>query len=436
MRHSLALARRFAFPTAYRYARRIAFLAVLILPIVSVSAQQTQTAPGTGAAFVSRLAAQPVGFQIKLTWLDAPGFTGACIIYRGTEELTTQSLPKALRVGSVPTGVGYFVDTPPDRSDYFYAVALQDAAGTAYSLLVPFRNKTSIPVAVQTTAPEETLAASIDKIKASLTGAGDSIQVSFTTSNPTRDLLLFWGPAPLTTPEDLLRSTTTTPLDPGSTRYVVAALPGVDYWFAVLDAGLYKIGKTPLVKGANVTSAPVQVPVTAGHLSLSQPSIPRRALPLPSLSLTRDVESNQLLADDSVPTFPVEKAIDPTTEKAIAGLRSAAPGTRHMPRGPSVLHVDTTPSPSGEVARLLDIVQGPFLGGDMATTERRISDFLSLPRSPELEAHARFYLGQVYFVAGRTRDALLEFLEADEFYYQETEPWVDACFEILERADR
>ena len=37
-----------------------------------------------------------------------------------------------------------------------------------------------------------------------------------------------------------------TQLDPGTTRYLMPALPVLDYWFAVLDAGLYKIGQAPL----------------------------------------------------------------------------------------------------------------------------------------------------------------------------------------------
>jgi TolA-binding protein len=103
---------------------------------------------------------------------------------------------------------------------------------------------------------------------------------------------------------------------------------------------------------------------------------------------------------------------------------------------PQVLAADTTPMPGGELARLRDIVTGPFLGGDVKGAQKMFLDFLRLPRTAEIEAHARFYLGQTYYIEGRQRDALLQFLLAQEHYYQETKPWEDACFELLIRADR
>jgi len=70
----------------------------------------------------------------------------------------------------------------------------------------------------------------------------------------------------------------------------------------------------------------------------------------------------------------------------------------------------------------------------MATAQQKLGDFLSLPRKPELNARARFYLGQIDYFQGEARDALLEFLTAQEFYYQECAPWIDACYASLEKA--
>ena len=128
----------------------------------------------------------------------------------------------------------------------------------------------------------------------------------FRSSNPGRDLLLFRGTAPLLQPEDLLRSVSATQLDPGTTRYLMPALSGVDYWFAVLDAGLYKVGQAPLEKGVNTSDAPVQVPVGSGRISLAPPSLVRRALPLPSLQISTGVQTGVPLGSGSTPDFPAE----------------------------------------------------------------------------------------------------------------------------------
>ncbi len=404
-------------------------------PILSAQAQKTAT--GASTVFVSRLKAEPVDYQVKLTWVDSPDITGACLVYRGGEEITPQTISHARLIGSVNTGVGYFIDTPPDQSGVFYAVLLRDSAGTVYSLLIPFRNKTSLAVAPQSSAPEDQLAAAITDIKAVATAGGDAIEISFTSSNPGRDLLLFWATAPLLTSEDLARSTSATPLEPGTSRYVMAALPGLDYWFAVLDAGMFKLGQAPLKAGVNVTSQPVQLALTAAGAKPFLSTGSRRGIPLPSLALNRGIQTGEPISEANVPDFPREKAVSEATQKSISLiLQGTARQAQPSRKPPQVLQTDATPTPGGELGRLQEIVQGPFLNGDMTGAQQGLLDYLSLPRKPDLRAHARFYLGQVYYIQGRSRDALLEFLTSQDYYFKESQSWIDACLERLEKEDR
>jgi hypothetical protein len=420
-------------------AGRATVLSLLVLtagiPAAAQQAAAPPASPETSTVFVSRLKAEPIDFQVKLTWVDSPDLKGDCIVYRSSEEISSQSLGRADVIGSVKTGTGYFVDTPPDRSGWFYAVLIRDSAGNLYPLLVPFRNKTSAPVSPQTSAPEEQLAAQVTGIKAAPTGKGDIIQVSFSVSNRTRDLLLFWGPSAFVKPEDLLKATRTMPLDPGTTSYVLAVLPGVDYWFAVLDSGMFKIGQSPLVKGGNTTAYPIQLQVTASHGLPAVPPASRRGIPLPSLAIDRGVQTGLALAGTDVPGLPTPHPVSDPTRKALAALMPNRTGSDPKPPQPEVLPSDATPTPGGELARLQEIVQGPFLGGDMALARQKLLDYLSLPRKPEINARSRFYLGQVYYFQGNPRDALMEFLAARDFYYQQCESWLEACFVKLEKTD-
>ncbi len=422
-----------------KIAGRASVLSLLVLaagvPAAAQQAAAPPASPETSTVFVSRLKAEPIDYQVKLTWADSPDIKGTCVVYRSAEEITSQSLRRADVIGTVATGTGYFVDTPPDRSGWFYAVLIRDTASNLYSVLVPFRNKTSAPVSPQTSAPEERLAAQVTGIKAAPTGKGDIIQVSFSVSNRTRDLLLFWGPTAFTKPEDLLKATRTMPLDPGTTSYVVPVLPGVDYWFAVLDSGMFKIGQSPLVKGGNTTAYPIQLQVTASHGLPAVTPTSRRGIPLPSLAIDRGVQTGLALPGTDVPGLPTPRPLSDSARKAMAFLNAeaAASGSK-VPRA-QVLPSDTTPTPGGELGRLQEIVQGPFLGGDMTLAQQKLLDFLNLPRKPELNARARFYLGQVYYFQGDPRDALMEFLAARDFYYQQCEAWLDACFVKLEKTD-
>jgi hypothetical protein len=410
----------------------IVMIAFLLAPML-VPGQQAPTGQAETegfAPFASRLKAQVVDYQVKLTWKDSPEVKGLYVVYRATEEITSQSFARALLLARVDAGVEFYVDTPPDQKGYFYAVIVQDAAGTLHPVLIPFRNKTSTAVTGQTAAPEEELAARISRIKAAVTSAGDGVEVTFTSSNPSRDLLLFWGTAPLSTVEDLLSSTSTTELDPGTTRYFLPVFPGVDYWIAVLDAGMYKIGQTSLVNGVNTTSAPVQVPVAAGRVFLALPAA-RRAMPLPSLSVTLGVQSGLFLTGPAMPELPAKTKVSAATEKSISLLMKSIQPPAVKERTRQVLSSDATPMPGGELARLQAIVAGPFIGGDMAGASRSLIDFLRLPRTAQVEAHARFYLGQTFYFQGRARDALMQFLLSEDTYYQEVQPWKDACVEKL-----
>jgi hypothetical protein len=409
----------------------VVLVAVTIAPF-SAAAQEAARVP---APFASKLRAEPADYRVKLSWHDSPDTAGSYLVYRASAAITAANLRSATLVGTVDSGVQYFVDTPPDGG-WFYALLLKAPDGTLYSQLIPFRNVTSAPVSPAASAPEEALAARITGITAAVTSSGDAVQVSFANSNLSRDLLLFRGTTPLLEPEDLLRSVSVTQLDPGTTRYTLPALSGVDYWFAVIDAGLYKIGQAPLVKGANTMAEPVQVPMAAGRVSLAPPTLARRSLPLPSLQIGFGVQTGTPLPGGRDPGSPAEKKIAAETEKSIEALLHEVPHPPARQLRPQVLPSDATPMPGGELGRLAEIVTGPFLGGDVTGAQKQLLDFLSLPRKPEVAARARFYLGQTYYVEGRQRDALLEFLVAQDFYYQETRPWLEGCLDALVKADQ
>jgi hypothetical protein len=400
---------------------------MILAPRIAM-AQETK---GQTAPYVSRLKAEAVGFQVKLTWEDPPGTAGTVIVYRAAEEITAARLAEARLLDRMPTGQGYYADTPPDRGTYFYAVLVQGPDGAPNPLLVPFRNKTAVGVAVRAAAAEESVAAVVTGIKAEVSNNGQGIEVSFRLSTLDRDLLLFWGSAPISTEDDLLRSTAKTQLDAGTTRYTFPSLPGVDIWFAVLDAGLYKVGEAPVKPGENATTDPVQIPLEAGGAAL--PAVDnRRPQPLPSLAIDFGVRTGDRITGGETFPSPSSRELSVETDSAIAWLMREAGKIDAPEMKPRVLPFDRTPSPGGELSLLEGIVQGPFASGDMGAAQRLLLDFLSLRRATEVEARARFYLGQVYYFQDKVREGLLEFLTAEGSFYHETEPWKNACIRRLE----
>lgn len=386
-----------------------------------------QETKGVFAPYVSRLAAEPAGHQVKLTWKDSVDAAGTCVVYRHTAEITAQTVDGASIVGRVPSGVEYFLETPPDGKEYFYAVLIEDPSKKLYRILVPFRNTTSAGIAVAQAFLEEQPAARVTGIRAALSADGQAIDVSFLSSNPRRDLLVFWGTSPMTSAEDLLRSTSKSPLDAGVTRYSVPTLAGVDSYFAVLDAGLYKLGQMPLVAGENSSTTPVQVPLGSGPAGIA-PLAPRRPMPLPGLDIESSVQTGLALQGARQLALPAEKPVSAETSRAISELMHSLGDTAPGPRGQQILAFEATPAASSELSGLQAIVKGPFTGGDLPEAERQLLNFLSVTRPPDVDARARFYLGQTYYLQDRPREAFLEFLLAEDFLPHEVAAWKEACY--------
>jgi hypothetical protein len=235
---------------------------------------------------------------------------------------------------------------------------------------------------------------------------------------------VFWGTAPMSSAEDLLRSTAKAQLDAGAVRYVVPVTPGTDWWFAVLDAELYKVGGVPLVPGENATMSGVRVPVTA---SSTAAGASHRGQPLPSLQLAVSVDTGRNVDAGGLPEVPTERDVSPATALAIAELlRAAGPASRPILKV-QVLGAEV----AGGDPELRRVAEDTLAGGDWVGAEKKLKDYLSLRRTPELRALARFYLGQAYWFQGRAREAFFEFLLCEDIVPRESRAWQDACLSEL-----
>jgi len=267
---------------------------------------------------------------------------------------------------------------------------------------------------------EEQLAARITGITAAAAD-GSAIEVTFVSSDPRRELLVFWGAAPMSTAEDLLRSTARAQLAAGTVRCAVPVTPGTDWWFAVLDAGLYKVGGVPLVPGENVTLRGVRVPVAAHNQQTA--ASPSRTQPLPSLQLGVAVGTGRSIETGGLPEVPSERDVSPATALAIAKLlRAAGPAPRPILKV-QILGKDV----AGSDPVLQSVATDTLARGDWLGAEKKLKDYLSIRRTPEIKALARFYLGQAYWFQGRLRDAFFEFLGCEDVLPRESRAWQDAC---------
>lgn len=423
--------------------------------------------PQAAAPFVSRLLAKAVESRVELSWRTVPGFSGAYRIYRHTKEIDESSFAEAVEIGSVAASVSAYEDFPPAAGSYFYAVLLDD--GKLSLLFVPFRNKTATAVQVASPAPEREKAARITALAAQV--EGDAVRLSFQTSRGDRELLLFRSLQPIRSSGELSSSSLSLPAT--AHGYLDYPIPGLDYYYAVVDAALFKLGQPELIAGQNATLQPVRVPLEAGRVGLP-PAVLEEVAPAaapaagerrPGAASGRQSSTSARLTAPAVrqpssspvseqialasarpaplpyldldaarglpaPALPAPRPLGPVARHAMEAVLREAP-----PRAAPLLRAQALPEDLGsagpEDGGLNLLVAEYLLTGDLPAAEKRLLAFLAVRRTEAVAARARFYLGQVYYLQGKLDRCVPELLLARPLYYPAVQPWLENCLQRL-----
>lgn len=387
-----------------------------------------ENSPEVFAPFVSRIKAQSSGSSIKLTWKDSKDLKGVNLIYRLDKEINSNNIGNAKLIAKVKQGVETYTDYPVTIKKYYYAVLIEDKKGKIYKLLIPYRNKTTRGVAVNFVATEEQRAAKIKNLHALV--KDDYILITFNTSEPKRDLLLFRNTSPFASSEDLLHSNSPVTISGTEKSYEDYPIPGIKYYYALLDAGLFKIGKIELKLGENTTVNPVMIPLGVKRASL--PKRPRiKPLPLPYLLISSSVDTGSELSPSAPFTFPKFKKLEPVTQKAVTQLLGTIKLNPTVLKQIQILDPEKQKSAGGEEYTLYTIVVNYLKKQNFSEAEKLLNNFLSIYHSKEVESRAHFYLGQSYYFTSRYKNAFLEFLMSEDSYYDEAQKWLNTVFNVL-----
>ncbi len=397
------------------------FLAFLL----PADAQDTSTG---FAPFVSRFKATDQESSIVLSWKAPTGIKGYNVIYRYTEEITESNVSKAVLVAKIDVSNESYVDVPPDSRPYYYAVLVEETGKSIHKLLIPYRNKTSTAVAITVTGEKLSDSTIITGIEAS--AIEDSILVSFVSTNPSRETVIFRNTTPILTTDDLISSLTPTTLPEYTKSYKDFPIPGIEYYYAVLDAGQFKVGKYRLVKGQNTTSTPVKITDKVTRTGL--PDIEySQLLPLPFLSLSTSVDKDTKILSSPYILLPDYKKLSEKTRKTVDRFLQKMPGSARKEMKIEILPAETATNETGEAYNLQAIVKQYLNPKDMAKLQEKLTDFFRTEHSEEVSARGYFYMGQADYFMGKYDQALVHFLLADDRYYVEIQPWLDACFARL-----
>ncbi len=399
-------------------------LVTMFLTIVPVYAQRQRLPP-----FVSRLTAHVEGATIKLTWQDADEEVERYLVYRHTEEITTENFPEATYLGEAPAEAMTFVDYPPDDSRYYYAVAAVDENGDPYDVFVPYRNKTTTGAAVDSAAIEATLPVAITDIRAEVRER--QVVLTFSTSSKRRSISIYRGTQPFNSSADLISAVLIDTIPSSQTEYTDEPVADLDYYYALFDSELLRIGKQRFLPQQNVLSTPVRIAPGDGEDGASKSATTSmRARPLPFLVLSTKIDTGESLGGVrnslDMPQVVLSPRVAAAVDELTAGTTVFTPISTW-----ELLPEDRPQGAESAQSELAGLIVEHFKNAEWSEARTKLKTYLLTRRPPAAAQRARFYLGQTYYFEQRYPEAFIEFLFASDGYYAASMRWMDTILVLL-----
>jgi len=401
--------------------RFLSVFSVLFLTLcVNLAAQSREAYP-----YVSQIRVESRNNLIRITWVDSPDARGPVYIYRSARPFPA-SIPANIRPIVVRYGVQYYIDDTDDMENVYYFVAASDVSGRRYDVIIPQINSTSVNLSrtqdaasgVSSAAASESQtsfqAQGISNLRASR--EGEEVIITYTADSPDKKAVLYRSMQPIKQAHDLLnavivRSGITSP-------FTDFPVPGFTWYYAVVYEEEISSGDMGIRPGINATVAGVNI------LGEGTAESSLRPIPLPMLTLRSAVSEGFFL--------PEVTELTPLSAEVANMLNDAQ--TNKIPpvlKTPRVFVVDLEAPSSGEDSALFQIVNEYFRLLDWENARAGLEHYLSLPRSKDVEARARFYLGQTLYYTEHYRDALLEFLFIRSLHSVEANNWIDAILSAM-----
>jgi len=369
--------------------------------------------------YVTEVRAELRNNIMRLSWVDSPDARGPVYIFRSARPFSG-SIPANIRPIVVRYGTQYYFDDTDNMENLYYFIAASDTSGKRYDVIIPRMNTTNIvhgnvqpveeiPPTVVTTEPIDgvyNLAARPD---------GDRVIVVYNTPEPRKNAILYRSMQPIRQPHDLLNAVI---VQSGFSRqFVDFPAPEITWYYALIYEDEILSGDIIIRPGINTTASAV---IIAGDRVVEQSM---RSIPLPLLTL-ESLPGGHLANDPK--TIPMSAASEFMLRNTI---RYSKPPLEL--KNPRVFAIDIQSPAGGEDSALFQIVKDYFEKFDWENANANLRQYLSLPRSPEVELRARFYFGQTLYFTGNYKEALLEFLSFRSFHPVEANIWIEAVLTAM-----
>ena len=368
--------------------RKLLFLIALAMAALPIAAQ-------TFDPFISRLQGEVKNNIVSLSWIDSQDVKGPVYIYRSVYPFSGSNQLQRSTPIKIQYGVQSYVDEIETAGTFYYFIAASDEKGLLYDFPIVSKNTITVqaPVALSTLTGITSLEAVVQ---------GERVVITFNEAG-VNSAVLYRSTKPLSRITDLadaeiVQAKITTP-------FIDYPVPGIVYYYAVIDEDEFRKGTVSIIPGRNATVIPVEIPSGRPEFYSEGDS---RTLPLPLVSVQTVNPGASPYVEISRPAVEVE----PKKPRAFVRDLEAV-------------------QPEGDEYALISIVRGPFAARKWDEARIEFIKFIALNGSQETKTRARFYLGQCYYFLEQPREGLSEFLAIRERFPSEAEEWIQALVGML-----
>lgn len=385
---------------------------------VSLSAQEnsafiehSQIPP---APVVSSLTANIEELSVTLSWVHAPVESLGYEIFRSENPITASSFASTTKIGSVDAQTTQYSETIEKGKTFYYAVLARAPDYSLYEFFIPSTNSLLVGITSGDTIVEP---APVEFQSFDIMVRNDAVILAWSANSRDKNLILYRSTTTFTNINSLAQAIVLSTFIDTGTPFVDYPVPGVPYYYAIVDENAVRSGTVSFAPDKNTNRVPVEVSPLFSRIQKSKlPSL--RPMPLPWLNPSHQVSSDRF-------TFSRR------TESIILQLASLAKSTPSMIRRSVILDDDAASTAGGEEYALRQIISKNIPSNNWIQAENELFDFLSLRRTPKTTARTRFYLGQAYYFQGKHNKALLEFLLAQDYYYSQSQEWIQYVLAAL-----
>ncbi|TVQ24039.1 MAG: hypothetical protein EA383_12735 [Spirochaetaceae bacterium] len=405
--------------------RIVIVLSLFLISIVPGQAEESSPIP-------ERLAIGVRAGEVRISWQVPDEYDRRFFLFMHNEPIDTETVSEAQLIAVLPAGSEQYTEQISQAGDYHFAVVTERESREPSTDIIPGRNATQRAITVSFDDPlPPTPVGEILSLR-TITQAGQA-RISIRTSSEDMRLTIIRTLAPPAAGPVHRHSYHVVGVVEGNSLQVTDDLvPGISVYYTAIESEVFDSGDIPALRpGLNTSRTAVQIAGTRTPriVDLTGPGASdARRQTLPDVRIENTLLSGVRLAPPALERAQ-RAVLDEQTQRAVTRTltRIESEPTRPAPI------LDARPD-EGEIDELHDSYLRQILwlwiheGGNLQANSN-LRHFIASNTDPESSSKARFYLGRNEYELGNYREALYQFLLAEDNLIPQTRIWIRATLD-------